>query len=180
VTKLSETIAYQYEGGKVSTITITSYDYDADKSAEQSQIHQDALSLMLPAQILRQLQIQKERAALSGAKDTKEWTTTMNLTWDGDNIAKVSSSSQFATGTMEFTYDNKNNPYYHYLIHGIEVFSKNNVTKEVVNFEGSYSQNYESNYTYQYNKKRFPTSISSVSKSVPFSGNTQKTTIAYK
>jgi hypothetical protein len=67
--------------------------------------------------------------------------------------------------TEQFTYDDNNNPYYNYYDLGEGVgysgFSKNNVVKEIVSYERTNGApiHREYNYKYEYDSKKFPTSV---------------------
>ncbi|MBR6331181.1 MAG: hypothetical protein IKR79_05995, partial [Bacteroidales bacterium] len=81
----------------------------------------------------------------------------MDLTWDGDNVSKITAVTPYGNATMTLTYDDKNNPFknfgpmfgfYGETETGVEFCNKNNITKMVISdIEGGSD---EENYTYTY------------------------------
>ncbi len=92
------------------------------------------------------------------------------VTYTGDNLTKVQYEEDYydihiaMTQTMQ--YDNMKNPYFgiNFCLADFLGYTKNNITKvtSTTVYTGGYegTDTYELNYTYQYNKYDFPTSIS--------------------
>ncbi|MDR2868571.1 MAG: hypothetical protein LBV46_03410 [Bacteroidales bacterium] len=178
-TELVGTISYQYEGKKVSTITNT-YSFEGNNdilSKKKAQIQKKALSFMLPNSLIKESHQHSAKLAKKigmGAKELVQVVSKTTLTWDGDNVSKMTTTTQYGsagiafTEITEFTYDNKNNPYYHAfdVIEESEYntnLSKNNVTKiKITSIDSEYPDFFaqeEYNYTYKYDSSNFPTSI---------------------
>jgi len=148
------TYTFSYDGDKVSKIEVMSREMDSKGAAGVLQSRwaewMQAATGWSPA----------TAAVLSEAKGmTRE---TLSLTWSGDNVGSVQAENDFSTVRTVYTYDNKVNPFRHFLYTlngyagGETVFANaNNVLKSVSKsvYPGSESkmeEETEVNYSYVY------------------------------
>ena len=87
------------------------------------------------------------------------------LTYTGDNLTKIHYVKDYITMTQTMEYDNMKNPYFglNLYLGDFLGYTKNNLTKVTITtvYNGVYEETFSDvyNYTYQYNKYDFPTSI---------------------
>lgn len=141
---------------KITDITLTEYDYD--KNVKDRAKHQiSSLRSILPMG-----QIGEKVMANCGArlktKAASTHITRISLTWTENNITRITYKwSDGDTGTEEFTYDNKKNPYYGFLASFTDEMqmvaplysSENNVLTDDPS---------DPPYVYEYDKNDYPTS----------------------
>ena len=100
----------------------------------------------------------REAMPAGGAKATT--TIPIELTWDGDNVSKMNANMYGATISVDYTFDNKNNPYQNSVFgfinameqpDGMIMFNKNNVTKTVMKMNLVFMNRvFEYSFTYTY------------------------------
>lgn len=158
------TITFTYEGKKIVRMTGVSEEYYwVDGVKGNRMINLLMQSVMPDAEaVQRTMATACEMVRKAGTKGTM--TTVVDLTWDGDNVSKVTESVNGigVVSTIEYSYDNKKNPLQGFLgiifdateVNDGSVFcNKNNVVRM---FERSsmFNKNeigtYEVNYTYTY------------------------------
>ena len=160
---------FVYKDGKVVEIKVTGEGIDLDKVSAR-RLEQVVFREILPTFEQADMAIAKISNTMrtNGAK--AGMTIPIKLTWDGDNVSKMETSMTMMGMTMNaevsFTYDNKKNPYQHFLFGmfgmledaSTAAFNKNNVVKAVSkeSFMGGTSVS-EMNYTYTYDGS-WPTS----------------------
>ena len=160
---------FVYKDGKVVEIKVTGEGIELDKVSAR-RLEQVVFREILPTFEQADMAIAKISNTMrtNGAK--AGMTIPVKLTWDGDNVSKMETSMTMMGMTMNaevsFTYDNKNNPYQHFLFGmfgmledaSTAAFNKNNVVKAVSKetFMGETSVS-EMNYTYTYDGS-WPTS----------------------
>lgn len=149
------TYTFTHDGKKISSITMES-DMGFDKKGSFS----SRLESLLLGNFIPESKSTEKVIKDLHAKAAKGETITMNLTWDGDNVSKISAVTPFGNASINFTYDNKNNPYKGFALMfggygesetGVEFCNKNNITKIVASYvEGDYAETEEENYSYTY------------------------------
>lgn len=148
------TYEFEHDGKKISSMTVTmAEEYDGKKGAKVSRLEHLLLGNIIPQtkstdKFVCQLHAKAAKAGQS---------IRMDLTWDGDNVSKITAVTPHGNATATFTYDDKNNPFknfgpmfgfYGETETGVEFCNKNNITKMVISdFEGGSD---EENYTYTY------------------------------
>lgn len=148
------TYEFEHDGKKISSMTVTmAEDYYDKKGAKVSRLEHLLLGNIIPQtkstdKFVCQLHAKAAKAGLS---------IRMDLTWDGDNVSKITAVTPYGNATMTLTYDDKNNPFknfgpmfgfYGETETGVEFCNKNNITKMVISdIEGGSD---EENYTYTY------------------------------
>lgn len=149
---------FEHDGKKISTITMTGDgDIYKKKSASVSRMEKLLLGNIIPQSKTTE-KVMRELHA-KAAKSTQS--IKMNLTWDGDNVSKITAVTPYGgNATMSFTYDDKNNPFKGFGLMfgdygesgtGVEFCNKNNITKIVLSdLDGDTD---EVNYTYTYDGK---------------------------
>ncbi len=153
---------FVYKDGKVDEIKVTGENLYLDKVSAR-RLEQVVFREILPTFEQADMAIAKISNTMrtNGAK--AGMTIPIKLTWDGDNVSKMETSMTMMGITMNaevsFTYDNKNNPYQHFVFGMFSMlddastaaFNKNNVVKAVSKetFMGESSVT-EMNYTYTY------------------------------
>ena len=153
-------ISFVYDGKKIVTLNMTSaysnYDYLKMNNGSVNRMERLLLENFMPYNKSTEKVIKDLHA-----KSAKGNTNSINLTWDGDNVSKITATTSYGNATMTFSYDDKNNPYKGFLMalgsYGeteIEFFSKNNITKSVSHFvENGENYDDEETYTYTYDGK---------------------------
>lgn len=161
---LRATFDFVRDGKKITKINVTADMDDMDmKQARVSRIEQTLFRSILPTVG------QADRAAAAVSKAMKNsgskvnMTVSLNLTWEGDNVTKVTMSAMGASVIGTYTFDNKNNPYQNFLFgmaglldDGTMVFlNENNVVKSVnemrMSFMGQeFTETDVMNYSYTY------------------------------
>lgn len=163
--------SFEYNGGKIVKIIITEDDEWEKGSARN--MEKVLLRTIMPDEKTVGKAVDKINQTMhkSGAKG--EVSVPYTLTWSGDNVSEISATQtmdgETNSATVHFTYDNKNNPYKNLLFCIIDLFangdtrafSKNNVTKAVIDYTEDGSkverQTIEENYIYTYDGN-WPTS----------------------
>ncbi len=152
---LSSAYKFEHKGNKISKITMEEYDYDdyddyesTSKSIKSSK--RNILRFILPGQSCEN--IEKSLSQKKSRKAMETYTTTLKLTWDGNNVEEVvlgqSSDDEFYSETYKYTYDKKKNPFDGLLSMVEGSLSKNNVTKLTMTGTGNDSWEYEYSYSY--------------------------------
>ena len=153
--------AYTYDKGKLTKMVVT--DYDAKKSKMENHL----LNAILPFQS-EVVEVVSKFMAEASARRTEKYvyTGTLQFTWDGDNVSKITCTSELGSETYFVTlamqYDSKNNPLkgFHDLYSDTyyvedKIWSKNNVTKLIT--EASFDiVDGAIDYIYQYNDNDYP------------------------
>ena len=154
---LESSTAYTYDDGKLTKMDVT--EYGAKKSKTESHLQ----NAILPFQSEVVKVVSKFMAEASAKKKKKDvYTFTLQFTWDGDNVSKLTATQEGYWATAALQYDSKNSPLkgFHSLysdteeLEGMFNWSKNNVTKMIVT--GSDGENEVIDYTYQYNDNDYP------------------------
>lgn len=148
---------FEHDGKKISTITMTGDgDIYKKKSASVSRMEKLLLGNIIPQSKTTE-KVMRELHA-KAAKSTQS--IKMNLTWDGDNVSKITAVTPYGNATMSFTYDDKNNPFKGFGLMfggygeseiGVEFCNKNNITKIVLSDLDGDTE--EESYTYTYDGK---------------------------
>lgn len=104
--RLRNSYVYTHTDKKITSIEHTSYSYGLDRkaAAEMDAIYAEMVApigIMIP-----------EGTKCEGAKGQVELTSTVELKWDGNNIAYKTTTNSGSSSTVGFTYDDKKNPYY--------------------------------------------------------------------
>lgn len=153
---------FVHKDGKIVEIKVTGEDIELDKASAR-RLEQVVFCNILPTfeQADRAIAKISNTMHKNGAK--AGMTIPIKLTWDGDNVSKMETSMTLmmmpVNAEVSFTYDNKNNPYQHFVFGMFSMlddastaaFNKNNVVKAVSKetFMGESSVT-EMNYTYTY------------------------------
>lgn len=148
------TYEFEHDGKKISSMTVTmDEEYYAKKGTRVGRLEHLLLGNIIPQtkstdKFVCQLHAKAAKAGQS---------IRMDLTWDGDNVSKITAVTPYGNATMTLTYDDKNNPFknfgpmfgfYGETETGVEFCNKNNITKMVISdIEGGSD---EENYTYTY------------------------------
>ena len=164
------TLKYTYDGNKISKMDGTDMyiEEDYDDYAVQTRVKKhSAISRMLrfavPDAVCETMgKIAETRMTTDTPFRQKSGTFswTIKMTWDGDNVSKTEyTDDDDYFETIQYSYDKNKNPFYGCYTTGIydedyqhEMASKNNVVSEIWD-DGDHVE-----YTYQYDKKNFPTS----------------------
>lgn len=148
------TYEFEHDGKKISSMTVTmDEEYYAKKGTRVGRLEHLLLGNIIP-----QTKSTDKFVCQLHAKATKAGQSIrMDLTWDGDNVSKITAVTPYGNATATFTYDDKNNPFknfgpmfgfYGETETGVEFCNKNNITKMVISdIEGGSD---EENYTYTY------------------------------
>ena len=148
------TYEFEHDGKKISSMTVTMAGVYYDKKGARV----GRLEHLLLGNIIPQTKSTDKFVCQMHAKAAKSTESVkMDLTWDGDNVSKITAVTPYGNATMTLTYDDKNNPFknfgpmfgfYGETETGVEFCNKNNITKMVISdFEGGSD---EENYTYTY------------------------------
>lgn len=162
--------AFEHDGKKISRFTVTEYDaidFDVKGKPVVSRLESLLLGSVMPdAKCAEKCMTAMRKKAAKGS-----YTSAVDLTWDGDNIGKMTVTSGGQTATVTYTYDDKKNPYQGFVFalngsgmseEGLEFANENNVVKAVYkDFDG---EEFTDNYTYTYDGK-WPTSCTENHKS---------------
>ena len=140
---------FTHKGSKISEIAVTNY--DAKKGAL---IPSNALRFFIHSSDMKTFEVMM--AKIADRMNTKDIATyTINLEWDGNNISKMTYLDGSYKETVEYKYDDKVNPYYGLFdiseYDGVQVLSKNNVTRYVA--DDSDNDHWENDYVYTYDGK---------------------------
>ena len=178
------TYEFEHDGKKISSMTVTmAEDYYDKKGAKVSRLEHLLLGNIIP-----QTKSTDKFVCQLHAKATKAGQSIrMDLTWDGDNVSKITAVTPYGNATMTLTYDDKNNPFknfgpmfgfYGETETGVEFCNKNNITKMVISdIEGGSD---EENYTYTYDGK-WPVSCTNMySYEDEYSRGTNSRTVYYE
>lgn len=150
---LTTTVTFTYDGKKVSQITYTYAGEMEPFKAPQSFALLDFINNTFTPSNNENLTDMIRKDVSKGANSM-----TTTYTWDGKNISKESYSNGNFTATVDYTYDNKTNPFKGYVIdylgETVLAASKNNVIKAVSTYtsEGR-SESETTEYTYEYDGK---------------------------
>lgn len=148
-------MTFEHDGSKITKITMIQPDYDT-KMTEFN-----PLRLIVSPEIYRTI-TRIEKAALIAAKKhgIKNQNFVFNVTWDGDNVSKLSGSiAGIGTYSINYTYDNKENPFkgfYNYSCtdnEGFTMLSRNNIVKYIASVA---DMNDTTTFTYTYNDDDMP------------------------
>lgn len=178
------TYEFEHDGKKISSMTVTmDEEYYAKKGTRVGRLEHLLLGNIIPQtkstdKFVCQLHAKATKAGLS---------IRMDLTWDGDNVSKITAVTPYGNATMTLTYDDKNNPFknfgpmfgfYGETETGVEFCNKNNITKMVISdIEGGSD---EENYTYTYDGK-WPVSCTNMySYEDEYSRGTNSRTVYYE
>ena len=148
------TYEFEHDGKKISSMTVTMAGVYYDKKGAKV----SRLEHLLLGNIIPQTKSTDKFVCQLHAKAAKAGQSIrMDLTWDGDNVSKITAVTPHGNATATFTYDDKNNPFknfgpmfgfYGETETGVEFCNKNNITKMVISdLEGGSD---EENYTYTY------------------------------
>ena len=156
---LEATTAYTYANGKLSKMVMTEY---GSKKLKMNS-HLQGMTLPLQSEVVEV--VSKFMAKAAASRIEKDiYTFTMQFTWDGDNVSKLTATEDGYMATATLQYDAKKNPMkgFHNLYSDIDDdimlnWSKNNVTKMIVT--ESDGDNEVINFTYQYNNDDYPTMV---------------------
>ena len=148
------TYEFEHDGKKISSMTVTmDEEYYAKKGTRVGRLEHLLLGNIIPqTKSTDKFVCQMHAKAAKSTESVK-----MDLTWDGDNVSKITAVTPYGNATMTLTYDDKNNPFknfgpmfgfYGETETGVEFCNKNNITKMVISdIEGGSD---EENYTYTY------------------------------
>ncbi len=159
----SSVFTFTYDGKKISKIVNTiSEDMFGKAKAGRPQMgrmmHLLAQSLLPGTHDAEKIFAAAHKmAAKSGAKESE--TLEMTLTWDGDNISKITASfNGIAAATAQFTFDDKKNPYQGFVYGlvgeipsdetGLGFANENNITKVEYSYPDEEPDVEEYTYTY--------------------------------
>ncbi len=161
-----ETYTFYHEGGKITKIDFAFNTIYVNEKAV-GQMHRILFRTLLPTMDKAEKAIADLRSTMAKNGSEDMITIPLELTWTGDNVTGLSANytipefvgpvSCTLSSTSEF--DNKNNPYQHNLLMGLNnweeegafpCFNKNNVTKTTT--ETQYGGGYTNTdvYTYSY------------------------------
>lgn len=148
------TYEFEHDGKKISSMTVTMAGVYYDKKGAKV----SRLEHLLLGNIIPQTKSTDKFVCQLHAKAAKAGQSIrMDLTWDGDNVSKITAVTPHGNATATFTYDDKNNPFknfgpmfgfYGETETGVEFCNKNNITKMVISDIDGDSD--EENYTYTY------------------------------
>ena len=173
ITEPSVTYTFTYDGKKISKINVSMSDEDwkgNDSRLQKSRMAQILTQSLLPSarDAEKMLVATQKMAAKKGAKGSQ--TGELSLTWDGGNISKiVASYDGVQVASVEYTYDNKKNPYQGFVFGlvgetvpndeiGFGFANENNITKMVMSELGEEPEVEEYSYTYD---GKWPVSVTS-------------------
>ena len=173
ITEPSVTYTFTYDGKKISKINVSMSDEDwkgNDSRLQKSRMAQILTQSLLPSarDAEKMLVATPKMAAKKGAKGSQ--TGELSLTWDGGNISKiVASYDGVQVASVEYTYDNKKNPYQGFVFGlvgetvpndeiGFGFANENNITKMVMSELGEEPEVEEYSYTYD---GKWPVSVTS-------------------
>jgi hypothetical protein len=177
---LYEAYKFEHNGNKISKITIEEYDYDdyeyASKSIKNSK--RNILRFILPEQFCEK--IEKSLSQKKNRKAMETYTTTLKLTWKGNNVEEIvyedMYDNELYAETSKYTYDKKKNPFDGLLSEIEDSFSKNNVTKMTTTDTDNNYWEYEYSYSYDGN---FPKEVTQIYRSGSYT-NTSMTYYEYE
>jgi hypothetical protein len=172
-TEPSMTYTFSYDGKKISKINVSMSDEGWKGNGnrlQKSRMVQILTQSLLPSarDAEKMLVATQKVAAKKGAKGSR--TGELSLTWDGGNISKiVASYDGVQVASVEYTYDNKKNPYQGFVFGlvgeampndeiGLGFANENNITKMVMSELGEEPEVEEYSYTYD---GKWPVSVTS-------------------
>lgn len=151
------TFEFVHDGKKITKINVTSETGDIEPFKHMVSILMRDIMPTLENANDMVAAIRKAMPA-GGAKATT--TIPIELTWNGDNVSKMNVNMYGATISVDYTFDNKNNPYQNSVFgfitameqpDGMIMFNKNNVTKMVMKMSLIFMNDVdEYNFTYTY------------------------------
>lgn len=142
---------FAHKGGKITEIKVTNYDAKKGASIPTAA---NALRFFIHSADMQSFdEMMARMAAKMTAKDIDSYI--IQLDWDGSNISEMTYLEGSYKETIEYKYDNKVNPYYGLFdiseYDGIQILSKNNVTRYVA--DDSDNSHWENDYVYTYDGK---------------------------
>lgn len=172
-TEPSMTYTFAYDGKKISKINFSMSDEGWKGNGnrlQKSRMVQILTQSLLPSarDAEKMLVATQKVAAKKGAKGSR--TGELSLTWDGGNISKiVAFYDGVQVASVEYTYDNKKNPYQGFVFGlvgeampndevGLGFANENNITKMVMSELGEEPEVEEYSYTYD---GKWPVSVTS-------------------
>lgn len=156
--EITSKIEFTHENGKISQFSISEMEYYWD----EEDFRTSPLRCLFPERIcrdIRRCQIKAEKLAKSAGKAMS--TTKFNVTWDGKNISSLSTSLWGMVIKINYTYDNKINPYNHLMstigfstcmeMGTFSMFNENNPTQIHEQITGwGENEDMTIHYTYEY------------------------------
>lgn len=147
---------FTYSGDKLSKIEMVARgDNKSSVPAMHSNMEKMMFRLLLPnaKPILKAL---SQSWSNDGRKDENKQVA--ELQWNGNNVSKITTKTDEGVVTMTYSYDNKKNPYQHFVAticgigdgEGISFANENNVTKSVYALEEDVADETEFVETYSY------------------------------
>ncbi|MBR6330669.1 MAG: hypothetical protein IKR79_03355, partial [Bacteroidales bacterium] len=132
------TYEFEHDGKKISSMTVTmDEEYYAKKGTRVGRLEHLLLGNIIPqTKSTDKFVCQMHAKAAKSTESVK-----MDLTWDGDNVSKITAVTPYGNATMTLNYDDKNNPFksfgpmfgfYGETETGVEFCNKNNITKMVI------------------------------------------------
>ena len=111
---MNASVTFLYEGNKVSKM-VTEFSFPIIKSSQEIDMVFSSLRYVMPTEVLKPLKQQTHRN-MEKSTTAESTVLTTTLTWDGNNIAKISAESMVNNELQiidsELSYDNMNNPFY--------------------------------------------------------------------
>ena len=102
------TYEFEHDGKKISSMTVTMAGVYYDKKGAKV----SRLEHLLLGNIIPQTKSTDKFVCQLHAKAAKAGQSIrMDLTWDGDNVSKITAGTPHGNATATFTYDDKNNPF---------------------------------------------------------------------
>lgn len=155
---LFETMTFGHDGKKISSVTYTytnAYVKSLDKGV--TTLSRLMMRSLVPDSPVADRVIKDVRA--HAAKEDN--TYTLNFTWDGGNVTKITATSGAYSTTMTCTYDDKNNPYQGFALalsglygeseSGVEFCNENNILSVTATYTGEgYTESETETYSYEY------------------------------
>ena len=167
-------VSYQFNhvDKKIVSFDLTLGDDFADMDEKEMQQFQRVSPLRFvlnaepAAKVAAATQVCAKRAAKAGSKGNT--VLHFDMSWDGDNVARMAANYMGAVWQYDFVYDGKNNPFNNLfevvnMVDNVPVpymaLSKSNVTKATVTetWDGE-SETETEEFIYTYNSKDYPTS----------------------
>lgn len=142
--RLRNSYIYTHTDKKITGIEHTSYSYGLDSKA-MAEIEAIYAEMVAPIGIMI-----PEEAKCESAKGQVEQTNTVELKWDGNNIAYKTTTNSGSSSTVGYTYDDKKNPYYgmfeadYFCAPGLA--SENNLTSSTESDAAKISYTYDGDY----------------------------------
>ncbi|MBQ9473645.1 MAG: hypothetical protein IJU81_04480 [Bacteroidales bacterium] len=112
--EIKSKVDFTYTNQRITAITYTSYDEDEDEDDDDYKaLNKRSSTYKFMCSVLPRAAVNSIMALRKSLKGAKEVTSyTYNLTWSGNNITSIGSTMYGYTYTINYTYDNMNNPYY--------------------------------------------------------------------